>query len=96
MRPTRFKTGDFEVAYSGATGRADTIAIGYWLGVRRAAGDAYVDLGYSMTPQGAIRPVPSDEVMTTALEGGRDSFLRAVDAAYISECHPDPDDLPDC
>lgn len=96
MRPRRFKAGSFEVAYNGATGMADTVAIGYWLGARRAPGDSYVDLGYDLTPAGAIRSVAADEVMTTALEAGRQAFLRAVDEAYRRDCHPDPRDLPDC
>lgn len=96
MRPTHFKAGGFEVAYSGVTGLAESVAIGYWLGARRRPGDSYVDLGYGMTPGGAVRPVPTDEVMTTALDGGRATFLRAVDDAYRSECHPDPRDPADC
>lgn len=96
MRPTYFKVGASEVAYSGATGLADSVAIGYWLGTRRHPEDSYVDLGYRMTSSGAVRPVAPDEVMTTALEGGRATFLRAVDDAYRQECHPNPHDSADC
>ena len=96
MRPRRFKAGSFEVGYNGATGMAESVAIGYWLGARRAPGDSYVDLGYEMTPAGAIQPVAVDEVMTTALEDGRQAFLRAVDEAYRRDCHLDPRDPPEC
>lgn len=96
MRPSEFKTGSFDVGYNGADGEASGVYIGYWLGAKRLPGDSYVDLGYDMTPDGQVKPVSSDEVMTTALEGGRDRFLQAVDEAYTLDCHPDPDEKPDC
>lgn len=96
MRPKQFKTGEIGVGYGGATGEPSGVYIGYWLGAKRLDGDSYVDLGYEMTPDGQIKPVSNDEVMTTALEGGRTAFLHAVDDAYTLNCHPDPDEQPDC
>jgi len=80
----------------GGTGAADTVAIGYWIGVKRLSDDAFVDLGYHMSPDGEVMAVPSEEVTSTALEGGRDTFLRAVDQTYRITCRPDPDDSAFC
>jgi hypothetical protein len=51
-----------------------------------------VDLGYPISPTGQVLPVPANEALTTALEGGRDAFLRAIDEAYRNECTSEPDD----
>ncbi|TCW84118.1 hypothetical protein C5O80_13665 [Burkholderia sp. SRS-46] len=96
MRPRKFKAGKFDVAYNGATGAADTVAIGYWIGLKRSPDDAFVDLGYPMSPTGQVMAVPPEEVLTTALENGRDTFLRAVDDAYRMDCLSDPDGSPTC
>lgn len=96
MRPAKFKVSEIGVGYNGATGEPDTVYIGYWIGAKRLPDDAYADLGYAMTRDGQVKSVPSAEVMTTALEGGRDTFLQAVDNAYTMDCHPDPDEEPSC
>ncbi|KVC70841.1 hypothetical protein WI75_26245 [Burkholderia ubonensis] len=96
MRPRKFKAGKFDVAYNGATGTADTVAIAYWIGLKRSPDDAFVDLGYHMSSSGQVMAVPPEEVFTTALENGRDTFLRAVDDAYRMDCMSDPDGSPTC
>ncbi|KVZ78623.1 hypothetical protein WL24_22410 [Burkholderia ubonensis] len=96
MRPRKFKAGKFDVAYNGATGTADTVAIGYWIGLKRSPDDAFMDLSYHMSPTGQVMAVPPEEVFTTALENGRDTFLRAVDDAYRMDCLSDPDRSPTC
>lgn len=96
LRPGKFKVGEIGVGYNGATGEPDTVYIGYWIGAKRLPDDAFADLGYAMTRDGQVKPVPSEKAMTTALEGGRDSFLQAVDDAYTADCRPDPDDQPSC
>lgn len=96
MRPRKFKVGKFDVAYNGATGTANTVAIGYWIGLKRSPDDAFVDLGYHMSSSGQVMAVPPEEVFTTALENGRDTFLRAVDDAYRMECMSDPDGSQTC
>ncbi|AOI84389.1 hypothetical protein WI67_17705 [Burkholderia cepacia] len=96
MRPRIFKAGRFEVGYNGATGVASSVSIGYWIGTKRAPDDAFVDLGYSMSPDGRVMPVPPDAHTATALENGRKAFLRAVDDAYRDACLSDPDHPPAC
>ncbi|WP_446901096.1 hypothetical protein [Burkholderia sp. YIM B11467] len=96
MRPRVFKAGRFEVGYNGATGVASSVSIGYWIGTKRAPDDAFVDLGYSMSPDGRVMPVPPEEETATALENGREAFLRAVDEAYRDTCLSDPDHPPAC
>lgn len=91
MRPRQFRAGSFDVGYNGATGQAETVAIAYWIGAKRAPEDAYVDLCYPMSSNGQLLPVPADEALATALEGGRDAFLRAIDEAYRNDCISDPD-----
>jgi hypothetical protein len=95
MRPKEFKIGTFEVCYD-YTGKPVTVCIGYWIGAKRLDGDSFVDLGYDMTPDGKVKPVPSNEQTATALEGGRDTFLQYIDEDYKDTCHPDPDEQPDC
>jgi hypothetical protein len=95
MRPRKFKAGRFEVGYNGATGSAETVGIGYWIGAKRSPDDAFVDLGYHMSSAGQVMPVPNDEAFASALEGGRDTFLRAVDETYRETCAPDPN-APTC
>lgn len=96
MRPKEFKVGSFDIGYSGADGEPSSVAIGYWLGVRRLADDSYADLGYNMSRDGQIEPVRNEEIMTTALEGGRDQFIHAVDDAYAANCQPSPHEKPTC
>ncbi|MDN7877214.1 hypothetical protein [Burkholderia aenigmatica] len=96
MRPRIFKAGRFDVGYNGATGAASSVSIGYWIGSKRAPDDAFVDLGYSMSPDGRVMPVSRDEHTATALENGRKAFLRAVDDAYRDTCLSDPDHPPAC
>lgn len=96
MRPRIFKAGRFEVGYNGATGVASSVSIGYWIGTKRAPDDAFVDLGYSISPDGRVMPVPPDAHTATALENGRKAFLRAVDDAYRDTCVSDPDHPPAC
>jgi len=91
MRPRKFKAGRFDVGYNGATGRPETVAIAYWIGAKRSPDDAFVDLGYRMSPAGQVLSVPTDEAFTRALESGRDAFLRAVDDAYRETCASGPD-----
>lgn len=96
MRPRAFKAGRFDVGYNGATGVADTVAIAYWIGAKRSPDDAFVDLGYPMSPDGKVLAPLSAEETSAALEAGRDAFLRAVDETYRATCRPDPDDAPSC
>jgi hypothetical protein len=96
MRPKQFKVGEIGVGYNGATGEPDGVYIGYWLGAKRLETDSYVDLGYEMTPEGQVKPVRKDDAMTSALEQGRTQFLHMVDEAYKLNCHPGPDEKPDC
>ncbi|RQT87243.1 hypothetical protein DF041_29220 [Burkholderia cepacia] len=96
MRPRIFKAGRFEVGYNGATGVAGSVSIGYWIGTKRAPDDAFVDLGYSMSPDGRVMPVSPNAHTATALENGRKAFLRAVDDAYRDTCLSDPDHPPAC
>lgn len=96
MRPTKFKAASFDVGYNGDTGVADSVSIGYWIGAKRAPDDVFVDLGYHMSPSGAVLPVPRDEESARALEGGREAFVRMIDETYRNACHPDPDEDPTC
>lgn len=96
LRPGKFKAARFEVGYNGATGKADAVAINYWLGTKRSPGDAFVDLGYEMTSDGRVLPPGKDEDMASALEMGKENFLRAVDDAYRLQCRPLPDEPADC
>lgn len=96
MRPRVFKVERIEVGYNGVTGIADAVTIGYWIGSKRAPDDVFVDLGYSMSPDGHVMPVSPDEHTATALESGRNAFLRAVDDTYRDTCRSDPDHPPAC
>lgn len=96
MRPRAFKVERIEVGYNGATGIADAVTIGYWIGSKRTPDDVYVDLGYSMSPDGRVMPVPPNQPTATALESGRNAFLRAVDDTYRDTCRSDPDYPPAC
>ncbi|PCE29899.1 hypothetical protein BZL54_24120 [Burkholderia ubonensis subsp. mesacidophila] len=96
MRPEKFKVGRFDIGYNGATGAAQSVTITYWIGTLRSSDDAFVDLGYAMSPDGRVMPVPSAEHLAVALEGGRKAFLRAVDKTYLEVCQADPDHEPSC
>lgn len=85
-RPRVFKAGPIEVGYNGASGVADAVTIGYWIGTKRTPDDAFIDLNYAMSPDGRVMPVSPDAQTTTALENGRLAFLRAVDDAYQDTC----------
>jgi hypothetical protein len=50
MRPREFKGAGFDAGYNGVTGSAETVTIGYWIGAKRSPDDAFVDLGYHMSP----------------------------------------------
>lgn len=88
MRPKEFKVGAMEEAYNGATGEPDSVLIGYWLGAKRLPGDEFGNLGYdvSVSPGGKISLKPIAWPLQTALEAGRDAFLRAIDGEYRDEC----------
>jgi hypothetical protein len=96
MRPERFKAGAIEIGYSGANGIASAVTIGYWIGAKRLPDDSFVDLGYDMNPDGTFKLVTPDETTLVALDGGRDSFLKAMDEAYQDICQPDADEPPTC
>lgn len=96
MRPHKFKAGRFDVGYNGATGAPVSVGIGYWIGAKRLPDDAFVDLGYPMSADGRVMTPPSEEATSAALEGGRETFLRAVDETYRETCRPDPNDAPSC
>ncbi|MGY6127021.1 hypothetical protein ACW9YV_16475 (plasmid) [Paraburkholderia strydomiana] len=96
MRPRRFKAGQFDVAYNGATGTSETVTIGYWIGAKRSPDDAFADPGYHISSAGKVMPMPPEKVFTTALEKGRDAFLQAVDETYQMTCVPDLHGSPAC
>jgi hypothetical protein len=90
-RPGKFAyralTGEDDIGYNGATGEPDGVSLMYWIGSKRSPDDSYVDIGYSMTPQGqVIAPTVSDKPAILALEGGRQSFVKWVDEAYEQDC----------
>jgi len=89
MRPREFKAGRFEIAYNGATGAAESVAIAYWIGSKRLPDDAFADLGYRMSPDGKVLATPSEQATSAALESGRATFLRAIDETY-HETAPTP------
>ncbi|WP_431824101.1 hypothetical protein [Burkholderia sp. F1] len=96
MRPDKFKADRFDIGYNGASGAADAVTIRYWVGNQRSTDDAFVDLGYPMSADGHVMPVPSEKHLAVALEGGRKAFLRAVDSTYLEVCRADPDHEPSC
>ncbi|WP_211475050.1 hypothetical protein [Collimonas humicola] len=87
MRRSQFKVEKFDIGYNGATGKPDFVSISYWIGKNRKDGDQFVDLGYPMTKEGVIATLDlKDQPMLSALEKGRDAFLREVDAFYAENC----------
>lgn len=96
MRPRQFKVSEISIGYNGATGEASSISIGYWIGKKRKADDAFVDLGYEMTREGKIKPSSQESSTLKALEGGRESFLREIDSIYSMTCRPELNEKPSC
>ncbi|PFH11772.1 hypothetical protein BCF11_4230 [Collimonas sp. PA-H2] len=87
VRPRQFKVAKIDVGYNGATGKPDSVFIGYWIGRNRKEGDQFIDLGYPMTKNGAIATIDlKDRPTLTALEKGRESFLHEIDSIYSENC----------
>ncbi|MBI3229878.1 MAG: hypothetical protein HYZ45_06780 [Burkholderiales bacterium] len=96
MRPRQFKVSEISIGYNGATGEPDTVSISYWIGRKRSADDAFVDLGYNMTRDGKIKAVSEEATTLKALEQGRESFLREIDSICKMTCHSEPNEKPRC
>ena len=70
------------------TGIKETpVSITYWIGSKRDAQSSYVDLGYDMTPGGAVvLPGAGATPAVLALEAGRQAFVKWIDEAYENDC----------
>ena len=92
LRPSKFKIGSIDVGYGGGDGEPDGVAVGYWIGQKRLAGDSYIGLWYDIKREGAsLKVTPAkndmtDETIVKALEGGRDNFLLYIDKMYEKTC----------
>lgn len=80
-------SGEDDIGYSGATGEPSAVSITYWIGSKRDVQSSYVDLGYDMTPGGAIvLPGAGATAAVLALEAGRQAFVKWIDEAYENDC----------
>ena len=90
LRSGKFKMGDFGVAYNGATGEPQTVAIGFWIGTKREPGDAFSILFDVNNENGKIVVLrPKTQYGGTAAEAvisGRDGLLRFIDEQYEENC----------
>jgi len=91
MRPRAFKIGAFDIGYNGASGLADSVGVGYYIGLKRAPVDEFSAYFLVRRADGKISLslVNNDSGFQTAaeaIEGGRDGLLRFVDEEYGRHC----------
>ena len=90
LRPKEFKVGDFGAAYNGATGEPDAVAIDFWIGAKREAGDAFSILFEVKDKEGkVVVEDPKTKYGGTAAEAtasGRDGLLLFIDEQYRENC----------
>lgn len=89
MRPTRFKLGPIDVVYGGDDGEPDGVAIDYFIGMKRLKDDAFSIIFEIIRKGKEIEihiPWERGYDNVTALETGRDAFLRMIDEVYGEEC----------
>src|SRR5262249_6213933 len=89
LRPEQFKIGEFDIIYDQA-GEPVGVDIGYFIGLKRGKDDEFIDLAYNIAKYGGtielvIRDHPAS-APTTAIEGGRRSFITYVDQVYKDTC----------
>lgn len=90
LRPKKFKlVNGFDLNYS-FDGRLSGVSVCYWIGEKRTDDDAYCDLGYRLSADktsleheyDSLSQDEIDALTLTALEFGKESFLRHVDRRY--------------
>lgn len=88
MRPKKFKVAEIGVGYNGVSGEPDSVFISYWIGSKRKRDNSCSDLGYDLKKEGSLsqKILIRERPMLAALEEGKDSFLAAVDSAYLNDC----------
>lgn len=85
----KFKAGEFETTYH-RDGSLEGVALNYWISDSREPEDAFIDIGWTLTPdrKGFLSvkesaPTLSDEeidnLTVTHLMNGKDDFLKYVD-----------------
>lgn len=91
MRPKAFKVRTFDVGYNGATGAADSVGVGYFIGLKRTPGDQFSAFFLARRTDGklSLSVAKNDSGIQTAaeaIESGRDGLLRFIDEEYELNC----------
>lgn len=91
MRPRAFKIGTFDVGYNGATGAADSVGVGYFIGLKRATTDEFSAYFRVRRADGKISLSLANnhsgiQTAAEAIESGRDGLLHFIDEEYKFNC----------
>ena len=89
LRPRAFKPAEVVVVYDSEKNLSG-VRVCYFLGNKRLKDDDICDVSYGVSAdRKSVSPILSGTGLpdtAQAMEGGRDAFLRAIDAAYEEAC----------